>query len=60
MKTVNFKYDINDKVVTLLGDKGIVEWLCVNDSNTIQYYVKTSNNNDWFREDQIKPNQEML
>ena len=51
-KTVVFKFDVDDKVVTPFGDTGIVSSLDF-DTAGIQYYVQRDNGCLWFKEDQL-------
>lgn len=59
MRSIDFVYDLYDRVVTPFGDKGIVDMLGVNEGG-IQYYVKTAKNDNWFREEEIEPDIDML
>ena len=52
MKTVNFKYDIDNFVGTSIGTVGQVDMLGVDDGG-IKYYVKTKDSSDWFKEGQL-------
>lgn len=56
MKTVNFKYDVDQKVFTPFDEKGIITMLGYDEAGQ-QYYVKTANNNSWFKEDALKVNE---
>jgi hypothetical protein len=48
--TVNFKFEIDQKVkVEKLGITGIVA-MCAFDEGGNTYYVKTPDNDNWFRE----------
>ena len=53
MKTVNFKYDLDDRVRTRLGASGIITLLGVDERGPI-YYVITDQNSDWWKEDQLE------
>jgi hypothetical protein len=49
---ITFKFELNQMVVTPLGDIGIISMIGYDDGG-IQYYVKSSTNSSWFREDQL-------
>ncbi len=57
MKTVKFKYDMHQKVVTPFDAVGIIGMLGF-DSDGVQYWIKTSTSDNWFRESDIKPYKE--
>jgi|WetSurMetagenome_2_1015567.scaffolds.fasta_scaffold32993_6 hypothetical protein len=51
---VNFKFDMDDSVITPLGDKGIIFSCLLDNSLFIQYYVlMKGGQGSYFREDQI-------
>jgi len=50
---VDFKFKLDEKVITVFGDNGIVSMLGVDDGGIV-YYVKASNNSDWFKEKNLK------
>lgn len=52
MKTVEYKFDLDQKVKTPFGDEGIVSMIGFDEGGK-QYFVKTSNNGQWFKEDQL-------
>jgi hypothetical protein len=52
--TVEFAFEIDQKVKTPIGDLGIVTNLCINNTKQKQVFIQTSNGGDWWREDQIK------
>lgn len=51
-RTVVFKFDLDERVATPFGGKGIISMLAVDDGGNI-YYVKTDKNSDWFKESQL-------
>ncbi len=53
MKTVTFSFDMDQKVVTELGDVGIITALGFDDGG-IMYSVKTNTSWNWWKESQIK------
>ena len=53
MKEVLFKYDLDQRVVTPFGDAGLIQMLGYDDAKE-QYFVKTKDNSQWYKEDQIK------
>lgn len=52
MKTVEYKYDIDQKVTTPFGEDGIVSMLGFDEAGN-QYHVKTANDSQWFKEKQL-------
>lgn len=55
MRLVDFKFDIDDRVVTMLGDIGVVSSLCLDHHEELMYFVELpGGRGSWFREDQIK------
>lgn len=52
MIKVEFKFNLNDKVLTPFGSMGIVKMLGI-DGEGIKYYVLTENNSDWFIENEL-------
>lgn len=54
MRTVKYKFDIDQKVETTFGDTGVVSMLGCDDGGPC-YYVKTPQNSDWFKESQLDP-----
>jgi len=55
MRTVEFKFDVNERVITAFGNVGIVDMLAVSESNTISYYVRTATGGQWFKETELMP-----
>lgn len=53
MKTVNFKFVLDQMVDTPLGETGIVSMLGV-DGEGVKCYVHTPNNGTWWKEKQLK------
>lgn len=53
MIKVKFLYDIDDVIVTPLGDKGVVKMLGYDDGG-VQYYVQCPNNSAWWKEKQCR------
>lgn len=53
--TVDFKFDIDQKVKTVLGQNGIITNASLDNTKCIQYYVLLENGNGtWLKEDQIE------
>lgn len=52
MKTVNFQFELGDKVTTPFGDPGLVSMLGVNDGGNC-YYIKTQAGGNWFKEREL-------
>ncbi len=52
MQQIDFKFDIDQKVKTPFGDEGIITMLGYDDGGK-QYYVKTAQNDQWFKENQL-------
>ena len=52
MKTVTFKFDLDQEVITPFGQEGFVSLQGVDFEGAV-YYVKTEINNDWFKERQL-------
>ena len=52
MTTVEFKFDLEQQVITLGGSKGVIAGLWVSHGGN-QYYVKTADNNDFWPEHQL-------
>ena len=50
MKTVEFKFDIDEKVTTNFETSGIVEGLYYDDDGGAQCYVKTGSGGAYFKE----------
>lgn len=50
--TVEFKYKLDQGVNTPFGDKGIVAMLAF-DGGGKTYYVKTSNIESWYKEEEL-------
>ncbi len=57
MKTIEFKYELDEKVITPFGDLGIIGMLGFDDGGP-QYYVKTSVASNWFKESQLTKKEE--
>lgn len=49
MNTVNYLYNMDQKVKTPFGEEGIVSMLAYDDGGN-QYFVKTAKSSDWFKE----------
>ena len=50
---VEFRFFMDDKVITPFGDEGIVQMLGYDDAKE-QYFIKTANSNQWYKEHQLK------
>lgn len=54
---IDFKFEIGQRVVTVLGDQGIVDYCCVTkcaDAPYNSYFVKVKGGaSDWYDEDQL-------
>ena len=53
-KTVEFKFDLDQKVTTTFGVKGIVTMLGVDDDGN-QYFVATGKSTGWYKENLLEP-----
>lgn len=54
---VEFKFKIDEKIITPFGLKGFIG-LCAIGRDGKSYWVKTSQNSEWFFEDQLEPAKE--
>lgn len=54
MTKVEFIFDLEQRVITVLGDKGIITSLAFDDGGR-EYCVKTSHSWTWWKENQLKP-----
>jgi len=52
MKTLEFKFDIDQKVKTPFGDEGLVTMLGHDDGGNC-YHVKTAKDGQWYKEKQL-------
>jgi hypothetical protein len=52
--TVEFVFEIDQKVVTPLGKPGIVSMCALDDTSNRTYFVKTDAGGDWFQERLLK------
>jgi len=53
-RQVEYKFDIDEVViVTHTGEKGVVSMLGFDDGG-VQYFVKLKDNNQWWKEKQLK------
>lgn len=52
MTTVEFKFDLEQQVITLAGNKGFISAIYVDYGGT-QYYVKTGENGNYWHEHQL-------
>lgn len=52
MKSVDFKFDIDDRVKTVFGDVGIIDNLGFDDAG-VRYWVKRSSESQWFKEAEL-------
>lgn len=59
MKTINFKFDLNQKIITPLGNLGIVT-MCAFDSGGNEYYVITSKTQTWYLESLLTAHDETV
>ena len=50
---VEFKFSIDDKVKTSLGDTGIVESMAF-DEGGVRYFVGTAQNSRWLKEKELQ------
>lgn len=51
-KTVVFAFELDEKVRTPFGDDGIIYMCALDDVGKI-YFVKTSKDDKWFKENQL-------
>lgn len=49
----SFKFSIDEKVETVLGALGVVDTCAVNSDGQNQYYIKTRDGGEWFKESQL-------
>lgn len=54
---VEFDYDINDKVITIHGDKGIITSMTIDNCGEKQYFVETSQSARWMLAIHIEPDE---
>ncbi len=47
---VEFKWSPNDRVITPLGEDGIVAMVAVDDSSVKTYFIRTVNGSSWWTE----------
>lgn len=52
MKTVEYKFDMDQKVRTPFGDEGIITMLAYDEGGN-KYYVQTASTSGWFKEGQL-------
>ena len=52
MKTVQYEYDLDQKVKTPFGEEGLISMLAFDDGGNC-YYVKTAKDSNWFKEGQL-------
>ena len=52
MKTVEYQYDMDQKVKTPFGEEGLVSMLAFDDGGNC-YFVKTAKDSNWFKEAQL-------
>jgi hypothetical protein len=50
---VTFKFELDQVVKTILGNKGVIGMLGVDDGG-VSYFVKGEKNSDWFKEAQLE------
>ena len=50
---VEFKYSIDEGIITPFGSSGIIEMLGFDDGG-IKYYVKTSKGGSWHKEKELR------
>jgi hypothetical protein len=53
MITIEFKYNLDEKVKLPMGDLGIITMLGYRD-NTAYYFVITSQNSTWYKENLLE------
>ena len=53
MNKIEYKFNIDDKVITTFGGDGIITMLGY-DNGGNQYYVKTAIGSDWHKEAELK------
>lgn len=59
MHDVEFLFWIGDRVVTLLGQEGIVSMAAVDDGGKLTYFVKQTGGGEWWNEMQLKAKEEV-
>lgn len=50
---VEFKFDVDNMVKTILGDKGLVTMCAINEGPEHQYFVVRSNGSNWHKESEL-------
>ena len=53
MKTVDYEFEIDWKVITPFGEQGVITMLAYDDGGE-KYYVQTKSTSGWFKEKQLK------
>ena len=57
MTEVKFEFNVDEKVKTIFGEKGIVDMAALDNSGCKIYYIKLKGGSDtWFKEDQLTKN----
>jgi hypothetical protein len=55
MPTIDFKFSPNDKVITVIGDIGVITSCSISSGQVKQYWVLMNNGRGaWFDENQLK------
>ena len=49
-----FKFDIDDQVVTPFGDRGYITMCALDDNRAKTYWVKTAKGEGWYTENKIR------
>ncbi len=51
---IDFKFEIDQKVITPFDDTGIVEMAAIDNGKSEVYYIKRSNDCQWFKVGQLR------
>lgn len=51
--TVEFKFEIGQKIKTIFEDCGVIEMAAIDDSCQKKYFVQRSNESQWMKESQL-------
>lgn len=58
MITVDFKFDIDSIVESIIGDKGFIVMAAIDDNRSKTYYIQfASGNGAWIKENKLKESQ---
>lgn len=52
--TVDFKFEIDQRVTTVFDDIGIIEMAAIDDALQKKYYIQRSSDSQWMKEAQLR------